>query len=172
MTTPVLEGGLLGPWPDEAEMEYRAHKAKTDREGAKQQAEQRELERAAEEFEARCDKIEAVFALYLKDQLAAENSVARITDRQKADFARFQEYCRHWGWPDLPSVPAAVATFLARESDHHAAVHISRLRNSISTIHRAVQMPDPCEDILVRAFMRLAQTKTTKPQKENDENGQ
>lgn len=158
--TVVLEGGLLGPWPDEMEAEYQVHRAKADRERAKRETEQRELERAAKEFEARCDKIEAVFALYLKDQLAAENAVARISDRQKADFARFQEYCRHWGWPDLPSVPAAVATFLAREGDHHAAAHLSRLRNSISTIHRAVQMPDPTEDILVRAFMRLAQTNT------------
>jgi hypothetical protein len=44
--------------------------------------------------------------------------------------------------------------FLVKESEHGVA-HMSRLRNSIATVHNAVGFGDTCvTDILVRAVLR------------------
>ena len=99
------------------------------------------------------DTIDANLSPHLKAELAAENETARVTPKQKADFAAFRATCTKWGMPYLPAAPQAVAIFLA-EGD---ADSVSRRCKSISVIHRAIgESVDPTEDVLVRAIVRQA----------------
>ena len=125
---------------------------------AVEEQEERQRKEAADE-EAReaalqrlYDAIDANLSPHLKAELAAENETARVTPKQKADFANFRATCTKWGMPYLPARPQAVAIFLA-EGD---ADTVLRRCKSISVIHRAVGESDPCEDVLVRAIMRQA----------------
>jgi hypothetical protein len=112
-------------------------------------------EEAARAAELGLDVIDAALAPILKDELAAENLASRVSASHKADFARFQAYCKRWELPHLPAPPQAVAVFLADESEH-GAKHLARLARSISVVSRAVGFADPTEDVLVRAVLRLA----------------
>jgi hypothetical protein len=125
---------------------------------AVEEQEERQRKEAADE-EAReaalqrlYDAIDANLSPHLKAELAAENETARVTPKQKADFANFRATCTKWGMPYLPARPQAVAIFLA-EGD---ADTVLRRCKSISVIHRAVGESDPCEDVLVRAIVRQA----------------
>ena len=130
---------------------------------AVEEQEERQRKEAADE-EAReaalqrlYDAIDANLSPHLKAELAAENETARVTPKQKADFAAFRTLCTEWGMPYLPAAPQAVALFLA-EGD---ADTVSRRCKSISVIHRAVGVsPDPCEDVLIRAICRQARNET------------
>src|SRR6516225_5240738 len=122
-----------------------------------EQEEQQRREAAAEEareaaLQRLYDAIDANLSPHLKAELAAENETARVTPKQKADFANFRATCTKWGMPYLPARPQAVAIFLA-EGD---ADTVLRRCKSISVIHRAVGESDPCEDVLVRAIVRQA----------------
>src|SRR6516225_10587432 len=127
-----------------------------------EQEEQQRREAAAEEareadLQRLYDAIDANLSPHLKAELAAENETARVTPKQKADFAAFRTLCTKWGMPYLPARPQAVAIFLA-EGD---ADTVSRRCKSISVIHRAVGVsPDPCEDVLIRAICRQARNET------------
>ena len=101
------------------------------------------------------DTIDANLSPHLQKELAAENEVARMTSRQRADFEAFKAYCANQlETPYLPAAPQSVAMFLVKESEHGVA-HMSRLRNSIATVHNAVGFGDTCvSDILVRAIVR------------------
>jgi len=126
-----------------------------------EQEERQRREAAAEEareaaLQRLYDAIDANLSPHLKAELAAENETARVTPKQKADFANFRATCTKWGMPYLPAMPQAVALFLT-EGD---ADTVSRRCKSISVIHRAVGESDPCEDVLVRAIVRQARNET------------
>jgi hypothetical protein len=124
-------------------------------------------EDAARTAELGLDLIDANLAAALKDELAAENLAARVTASHEADFARFQAYCKRWELPHLPAPPQAVAVYLGEQIDR-GAKHLARLARSISIVHTALNFPDPCADVLVRAVLRLARNdKGHQPEKGN-----
>jgi hypothetical protein len=126
---------------------------------------QQEANKPSAELQRVYDAIDATFAPHLKNELAQENARTRVRAGHKEDFARFQECCRKWQFPALPASPQAVVLFLAEVE----ATQILRLANSISVIHRALNFSDPCDDVLVRALVRLArnETKSNSNQKGN-----
>ena len=142
-------GGLLPDFESEPFIRWWNEADKREeqqrREVADEEAREADLQRLY-------DAIDANLSPHLKAELAAENETARVTPKQKADFAAFRTLCTKWGMPYLPARPQAVAIFLA-EGD---ADTVSRRCKSISVIHRAVGESDPCEDVLVRAIVRQA----------------
>ena len=148
-------GGLL---PDfESEPFIHWWNAVEEQEECSQERKQQRKEAADEEareaaLQRLYDTIDANLSPHLKAELAAENETARVTPKQKADFANFRATCTKWGMPYLPAMPQAVAIFLA-EGDTDTVL---RRCKSISVIHRAVGESDPCEDVLVRAIVRQA----------------
>ena len=168
MTTKDSGCGIL---PDFESKEFQRWWNEADK-----REEQQRKEAAAEEareaaLQRLYDAIDANLSPHLKAELAAENETARVTPKQKADFAAFRTLCTEWGMPYLPAAPQAVAIYLA-EGD---ADTVLRRCKSISVIHRAVGESDPCEDVLVRAIVRQArnecsqerQTKVNSNQKGN-----
>jgi hypothetical protein len=147
-------GGFLALDRDEAEDE---RKRQQEREYSER------MEKYAAEVQTICDKIDAAMAPFLKNQMAAENEKARVSARAKKDFEEFKAYCAKWDppLPSLPAAPQAAAGFLAGEMEHGWA-HVSRLCRSVSTVHKAVDLPDPCSDILVRGLLRLARESDNK----------
>ena len=133
----------------------KTHKAEFDRSRQRRDQEAAEAKQAAD-YEAGLDAIDKMMAPHLGKELKQENSKTRVRAQHKEDFKEFQKTCQKWGFPALPAPPQAVAVFLAEESEHGAA-HVLRLRNSISTIHRATNFADadPCDDILIKAMVRL-----------------
>jgi hypothetical protein len=133
-------------------------------------AEQRRQEQAAAEHEralqAELDGIDAYMLPHLKDELAAEAATMRPSPQARKDFEDFRDYCARNGFPALPSPPQVIAEYLASLSLESNA---ERFKNSISLIHTAVGFPDPCGDILIRAFMRKLRTeKESKPQQKEE----
>jgi hypothetical protein len=153
MTTKDSGCGIL---PDFESEKFR----KWWNEGSEREEQQRKEAAAEEAREADLqrlyDAIDANLSPHLKAELAAENETARVTPKQKADFADFRATCTKWGMPYLPAMPQAVAIFLA-EGD---ADTVLRRCKSLSVIHRAVGESDPCEDVLVRAIVRQARNET------------
>ena len=149
MTTKV-SGGLLPDFESEPFIHWWN--------AVEEQEEQQRKEAAAEEareadLQRLYDAIDANLSPHLKAELAAENETARVTPKQKADFADFRATCTKWGMPYLPAMPQAVAIFLA-EGDTDTVL---RRCKSISVIHRAIgESVDPTEDVLVRAIVRQA----------------
>src|SRR5262249_32315775 len=147
----VAMGTGIGGFPDwtpeeEAEVERQPE--------ADRRREEAEAQRAVE-IENTCDSVDKTFAWALRNEMAVENQVTRISPAVQRDFSAFQKSCSEWGLPHLPAPPQAVVLFLAQASEKkHSAAHITRLRNSIDVVHRATQMPSPCDDVLVRALMR------------------
>src|SRR6516162_1058550 len=108
----------------------------------------------AADYRVGLDAIDKNLSAHLGRELKLENAKTRVRAQHKQDFKSFQACCDKWGLPDLPAPPQAVAVFLSEKSERGAA-HVLRLRNSISTIHRATNFADPCDDILVKALVRL-----------------
>ena len=156
MTTPT---GILGDTSEAAWAEAR----RLNEERRQNEAEAAE---AAARIQYDCDVIDAALTPHLRDELAAENKIKRITDWQKADFKKFQAWCEQKApqWPcaesALPAKPEVCAMFLSENSASGIA-HVSRLVNSISTVHRALNFNDPCEDVLVRALLRQIRNDTS-----------
>jgi hypothetical protein len=137
----------------------------------KREAEERALQAAAAERkgeqEALLDRLEAALTPGLRDELAEEIA----TDRQlspktlaqyRADFLRYKAHCQHWSppLPYLPGRPQAVAAFLTSEISHGKA-HVRRLAKAITRAHSRADLPSPCDDLLVRATIRLANEQPT-----------
>ena|SRR6516162_6078733 len=148
MTTKVTGGVLPDLFESDAFRRWWNEVDQEEEQRRKQAAEEAEREAA---LQLLYDGIDANLSPHLKAELAAENETARVTPKQKADFAAFRTLCTEWGMPYLPAAPQAVALFLA-EGDTDAV----RRCKSISVIHRAVGESDPCEDVLVRAIVRQA----------------
>src|SRR5262249_155310 len=159
MTTKVITGGVLPDFGDDPEFATAAFKRwwnETTEEEERRRKEEAEAAKREASLQRLYDAIDATFSRSLQKELATENEVARVTPKQRADFAAFQAGWKKLGTPYLPAAPQSVAMFLVGESDHGVA-HMSRLRNSIATIHKAVGFSDDCTtDVLVRAIMRCA----------------
>jgi hypothetical protein len=107
--------------------------------------------------QAKCAEIDTIVGHLLKDELAAEMRALQLTSRQKADFDEFKTHCAKLGLCPLPAPPQAVTAFLIERCMDGVQV-LSRLRNSIATVHRTLNLEDPADDISVRALVRLARS--------------
>jgi hypothetical protein len=162
MTTKTYKGIL----PDFSTEEFRKWWNEVDQEEEREREEQRKEAAAEEAREADLqrlyDAIDANLSPHLKAELAAEDETARVTPKQKADFAAFRTLCTEWAMPYLPARPQAVAIYLA-EGD---ADTVLRRCKSISVIHRAIgESVDPTEDVLVRAIVRQARNECSQERK-------
>ena len=116
----------------------------------------------AAEREATLDEIEKAISVYVADELQAEFAEQRKCEetRKRAhlgSFLRFKQYCARYSppLPHLPAAPAAIAAFLTSEMEKGQA-HLNRLSAAIAVMHKRVDLPDPTNDPLVRAVVRLA----------------
>ena len=139
-----------------------------------EQEQQQRKEAAAEEareaaLQRLYDAIDANLSPHLQKELAAENEIARVSSRQRSDFGAFKTYCANeLGTPYLPAAPQSVAMFLVKESERGVA-HMSRLRNSIATVHNAVGFGDTCvTDILVRAVLRCVKEEEAREEEQKE----
>ena len=154
-------GILCGPDPSPAEIKRREEVE------AKRLEQEAAAARRAAEIQETCDEIDSFMTPYLKAELEAENSKARVSAATKKVFERFKACCATWGLPALPAPPQAVAVFLSDKDTKPG--EMERLAKQISLVHRAVGLEDPCDDILVRALLRQARTdKTIPPRKKED----
>src|SRR5262245_2319258 len=111
------------------------------------------------------DQIDAAISVHLKDELEAVNKTARVSDKDKELFKKFQATCERWGFQALPACPQAVAVHLAEEGVHGAA-HMQKVARSISLIHAATQMGvDACSDVLIKAMLLQARNEERKEEK-------
>jgi hypothetical protein len=135
------------------------------------EAEERALQTAAAERkadqEALLNQIEAGLTPGLRDELAEEIAADRQLSpktlaQYRADFLRYKAHCQHWSppLPYLPGRPQAVAAFLTSEMDRGKA-HVRRLAKAITRAHSSADLPSPCDDLLVRATIRLAKEQPT-----------
>jgi len=169
MTTKIPRGIL----PDFESAEFKAWWNEVGKQ--EEQERQREAEEAEREAEREAalqrlyDAVDANLSPHLQKELAAENEVARVTSRQRADFGAFKAYCANeLGTPYLPAAPQSVAMFLVKESERGVA-HMSRLRNSIATVHNAVGFGDTCvTDILVRAVLRCVKEEEAREEEQKE----
>jgi hypothetical protein len=165
MTTKV-SGGLLPDFESEPFIHWWN--------AVEEQEQQQRKEAAAEEareaaLQRLYDAIDANLSPHLQKELAAENEIARVSSRQRADFEAFKAYCANeLGTPYLPAAPQSVAMFLVKESERGVA-HMSRLRNSIATVHNAVGFGDTCvTDILVRAVLRCVKEEEAREEEQKE----
>jgi hypothetical protein len=154
MAIRVTEGtGILSGVYDSDEIDRRIE------EDRRKEAEAAEY---AADLEATLDRIEKAITVYVADELQAEFAAQRQTEesRKRAHlgaFLRFKEYSKRFSTPlpYLPAAPAAIAAFLATEISKGQG-HLNKLCNAIATMHKRVDLPDPTNDPLVRAVVRLA----------------
>lgn len=95
---------------------------------------------------------------------AARDALACNTQRAyAADSKAFADWCQLQGLSTLPASPEAVAAFLRAESDAGKAVATIRRRAAtISRMHRAAGLENPCEHELVRLALKgIARVKGT-----------
>ena len=154
----TIDGGILRGDREEI-ARYRAERERKEAAAAEQAA---AAELAAAELEELLDRIEKAITVYVADELQAEFAAQRQTEesRKRAHlgaFLRFKEYCKRFSTPlpYLPAAPAAIAAFLATEISKGQG-HLNKLCNAIATMHKRVDLPDPTNDPLVRAVVRLA----------------
>ena len=108
------------------------------------------------------DQIEKAITVYVGDELQAEFAAQRQAEETKkrahlGAFLRFKQYCAGYSppLPHLPAAPAAIAAFLTSEMEKGQG-HLNRLCAAIAVMHKRVDLPDPTNDPLVRAVVRLA----------------
>jgi hypothetical protein len=137
-----------------------------DAAAAKVAAEQ--AERAAD-LEATLDKIEKAITVYVGDELQAEFAAQRQAEeaRKRAhmgSFLRFKQYCARYSTPlpHLPASPVAIAAFLSTEIEKGPS-HLNRLNAAIAVMHKRVNLPDPSNDPLIKAVIRLSAYKDKSP---------
>jgi hypothetical protein len=126
-------------------------------------AEDRRKEAAAAQLaadqEKAINKIEDALTSWLRTELAEEIAArprlsAGTLRAYKSDFRRFKQCCAEWKLPCLPASAQVVAAFLGEEG-HRGLAHVMRCKAAISAAHRAADLPDPTDDLLVRAVIRM-----------------
>jgi integrase len=92
----------------------------------------------------------------------ARHALSDSTQRGYASDSRiFADWCAEQGIASLPASPEAVAAFLRHDSGKAVAT-IRRRAATISQMHRAAGLPNPCEHELVRLALKgLARTRGT-----------
>jgi hypothetical protein len=168
MVIRVVEGGgIFGGVYDSDEIDRRiAEDQRKEAAAAQLAAEQAEY---AAELEATLDRIEKAITVYVADELQAEFAAQRQAEEKRkrahlGAFLRFKEYCGRYETPlpHLPAAPAAIAAFLTSEMEKGQA-HLNRLCAAIAVMHKRVDLPDPTNDPLVRAVIRLAHKDKSSP---------
>jgi hypothetical protein len=157
----VVEGtGILSGVHDSDEIDRRIEEDRRKEAAVAEQAAAAEL--AAAELEELLDRIEKAITVYVGDELQAEFAAQRKTEETSkrahlGSFNRFRQYCANFSTPlpHLPAAPAAIAAFLATEIAKGQS-HLNRLCSAIAVMHKRVDLPDPTNDPLVRAVVRLA----------------
>jgi hypothetical protein len=106
--------------------------------------------------------VSKTITVYVGDELQAEFAAQRQTEESRkrahlGSFLKFKQYCAGYSTPlpHLPAAPAAIAAFLAIEIAKGRG-HLNRVCAAIAVMHRRVDLPDPTNDPLVRAVVRLA----------------
>jgi hypothetical protein len=151
MKTIVVEGaGILSG----------VHEIPSDEEWAKQKEIERAEEAAArarlEQHQATLDRLDALIAPHVKNEMAEVKAAATLSDEEKKDFGRFRTYVeQQWNLSALPASPQALAVFLVRESADHGLARAIRAARHISQVHSAVGFDDPADDLLVKALLKL-----------------
>jgi hypothetical protein len=86
----------------------------------------------------------------------AKEALAGNTQRAyAADSRAFANWCQSQGVPTLPAVPATVVAYLRAEFEAGKSVATLRRRTAtISRMHRAAGLPNPCDDELVRLTVK------------------
>jgi hypothetical protein len=135
---------------------------KAEKERAAELAKEKDYAERLAAYEAKLREISVYLVSLLGSQLQAESAQPVITPEIKRDFARFQKRCELEGLCSLPASPEAAAEHLIIEADN--AAHAERLAGSISTIHRAMNLPDPTADVLVKAAIRWFRENEVKPE--------
>ena len=157
----VAEGtGILSGMHDSEEIDRRI---------AEDKAREAAAAEYAAELEATLDRIEKAITVYVGDELQAEFVAQRQSEesRKRAHlgaFLRFKEYCKRFSTPlpYLPAAPVAIAAFLATEMSKGPS-HLNRLNAAIAEMHKRVSLPDPANDPLIKAVIRLAAYKDKSP---------
>jgi hypothetical protein len=113
----------------------------------------------AADQEKAVNKIEDALTSWLRTELAEEIAGRKRLSPEtlrtyKSDFQRFKQCCAEWKLPCLPAPPQIVAAFLGQEGPRGLA-HVLRCKAAVSAAHRAADLDDPCEDLLVRAVVRM-----------------
>jgi hypothetical protein len=161
MTVWIAEGtGILSGVHDTEEIDRRI---------AEDKAKEAAAAEHAAELEATLDRIEKAITVYVADELQAEFAEQRKCEetRKRAHlgaFLRFKQYCLAYSTPlpYLPAAPQAIAAFLSTEIAKGQA-HLNRVCAAIAMMHRRVDLPDPTNDPLVRAVVRLAHKDKSSP---------
>ena len=144
----TIDGGILGGNREEI---------------ARGSAELERKEAAAVELAAQqelaTNRIEDALTALLRDELAAEIATRKRLSPEtmrayRTDFTRFKKCCGDWKLPYLPASPQVVAAWLGEEGPRGLA-HVLRCKAAISAAHRAADLDDPFEDLLVRAVIRM-----------------
>jgi hypothetical protein len=140
-----------------------------DRRIAEDKAKEAAAAECAAVLEATLDRIEKAITVYvgneLRDEFAAQRKTEATSKRAHLKaFLKFKEYCLNFSvpLPYLPAAPAAIAAFLATEIEKGQA-HLNRLCAAIALMHKRVDLPDPTNDPLVRAVVRLAHKDKSSP---------
>ena len=168
MATVTFSGtGILSGTHDPDEIDRRIEE---DRRKASAAAE------LAAEREATLDQIEKAITVYVADELQAEFAERKQSEDKKkrahlGAFLRFKQYCARYSppLPHLPAAPAAIAAFLTSEMEKGQG-HLNRLYAAIAVMHKRVDLPDPTNDPLVRAVVRLAHKDKSSPPADNPSN--
>jgi hypothetical protein len=113
----------------------------------------------AADQEAAVNKIEDALTSWLRTELAEEIAARKRLSPEtlrtyKSDFQRFKRCCAEWKLPCLPAPAQIVAAWLGEEG-HRGLAHVLRCKAAVSAAHRAADLPDPTDDLLVRAVVRM-----------------
>jgi hypothetical protein len=121
----------------------------------------------AADQEKSVNKIEDALTSWLRTELAEEIAARKRLSPEtlrayKSDFRRFKQCCAEWKLPCLPAPAQIVAAWLGEEGPRGLA-HVLRCKAAISAAHRAADLDDPCEDLLVRAVVRMVRQDKSPP---------
>ena len=113
----------------------------------------------AAEQEKSVNQIEDALTSWLRTELAEEIAARKRLSPEtlrtyKSDFQRFKQCCAEWKLPCLPAPAQIVAAWLGEEG-HRGLAHVLRCKAAVSAAHRAADLPDPTDDLLVRAVIRM-----------------
>jgi hypothetical protein len=142
--------GILSGEHDSEEIERRIESDRRKELMAAQLA--ADQERAVNKIE---DALTSWLRTELGEEIAARKRLSPETLRTyKSDFGRFKKCCAEWKLPCLPASAQIVAAWLGEEG-HRGLAHVLRCKAAVSAAHRAADLPDPTDDLLVRAVIRM-----------------
>lgn len=154
MTTPPLEGGLLGDWYTPAmrleDEQRRAKEAEAEAQAAADAA----------ALQSRLDVTDKLALRYLKKELTELRGKSRTTTRQKRDYAAYRAWCSEQGLPETAA--QAIYEFLVTQSDRGLA-RVKRLHRSIAAVQASIGHGRAADDLINRALIQhMSEAKESK----------